>query len=317
MAWRQDQRCRAADARRCRPTHRPECPRASPRWTRILPQCLYMFAAMLRSLPAGFIAPCFPTKADTLPSGEMWLMDLVCKLDESGTNKQSPIVTVGGYVALASAWTDFELKARSIFTAYGVRYLHGVEFQNRKPPFNTWSPIKQRTFVIDLFDAVRRTVEFGVTFSVRKDAYLQAKKTHALNRNESAYGFAFRGALDHILRDEVIRIAIAEHRARLSFVVENGCANQDDLRRIFETHKAHASLADIMGGLDFADKKSTIALQTADFLAYQSRRYVAECEVLGGNYVPMPDVLTIMTDRMFYRDAVATGFHPTKPADTA
>ena len=32
-----------------------------------------MFAGMLRSLPAGFIAPCLPTQADTLPSGEMWL----------------------------------------------------------------------------------------------------------------------------------------------------------------------------------------------------------------------------------------------------
>jgi bifunctional non-homologous end joining protein LigD len=35
-----------------------------------------MFAAMLRSLPAGFIAPCLPTKADTLPSGEMWLHEI-------------------------------------------------------------------------------------------------------------------------------------------------------------------------------------------------------------------------------------------------
>jgi bifunctional non-homologous end joining protein LigD len=35
-----------------------------------------MFAAMLRSLPAGFIAPCLPTKADTLPSGGMWLHEI-------------------------------------------------------------------------------------------------------------------------------------------------------------------------------------------------------------------------------------------------
>jgi bifunctional non-homologous end joining protein LigD len=35
-----------------------------------------MFAAMLRSLPAGFIAPCLPTKADTLPSGEIWLHEI-------------------------------------------------------------------------------------------------------------------------------------------------------------------------------------------------------------------------------------------------
>jgi bifunctional non-homologous end joining protein LigD len=54
-----------------RPTQRPECPRS----TRILPQRIY-FAAMLRSLPAGFIAPCLPTKADTLPSGEMWLHEI-------------------------------------------------------------------------------------------------------------------------------------------------------------------------------------------------------------------------------------------------
>jgi hypothetical protein len=32
-----------------------------------------MFPTMLRSLPTGFIAPCLPTKADTLPSGGQWL----------------------------------------------------------------------------------------------------------------------------------------------------------------------------------------------------------------------------------------------------
>jgi bifunctional non-homologous end joining protein LigD len=35
-----------------------------------------MFAAMLRSLPPGFIAPCLPTKADTLPSGDLWLHEI-------------------------------------------------------------------------------------------------------------------------------------------------------------------------------------------------------------------------------------------------
>jgi len=35
-----------------------------------------MFPNMLRSLPAGFIAPCLPTKADTPPSGEAWLHEI-------------------------------------------------------------------------------------------------------------------------------------------------------------------------------------------------------------------------------------------------
>jgi bifunctional non-homologous end joining protein LigD len=32
--------------------------------------------ARLRTLPTGFIAPCLPTKADTLPSGGLWLHEI-------------------------------------------------------------------------------------------------------------------------------------------------------------------------------------------------------------------------------------------------
>src|SRR5262245_42599260 len=49
---------------------RPECPPLDSR------RSASMFAAMLRSLPAGFIAPCLPTKADTLPSGDLWLHEI-------------------------------------------------------------------------------------------------------------------------------------------------------------------------------------------------------------------------------------------------
>jgi ATP-dependent DNA ligase len=37
-----------------------------------------LFSAMLRvpTLPTGFIAPCLPTKAHTLPSGGQWLHEI-------------------------------------------------------------------------------------------------------------------------------------------------------------------------------------------------------------------------------------------------
>jgi ATP-dependent DNA ligase len=31
---------------------------------------------MLRTLPAGFITPCLPTKTDKLPSGDPWLHEI-------------------------------------------------------------------------------------------------------------------------------------------------------------------------------------------------------------------------------------------------
>jgi len=34
------------------------------------------FAMLQRTLPAGFIAPCLPTKTDKLPSGSQWLHEV-------------------------------------------------------------------------------------------------------------------------------------------------------------------------------------------------------------------------------------------------
>src|SRR6516225_9268356 len=37
---------------------------------------LYLFHMLQRILPAGFIAPCLPTKTDKLPSGSQWLHEI-------------------------------------------------------------------------------------------------------------------------------------------------------------------------------------------------------------------------------------------------
>jgi len=36
----------------------------------------YLFHMLQRTLPAGFIAPCLPTKTDKLPSGSDWLHEI-------------------------------------------------------------------------------------------------------------------------------------------------------------------------------------------------------------------------------------------------
>jgi hypothetical protein len=36
----------------------------------------YLFHMLQRTLPAGFIAPCLPTKTDKLPSGGQWLHEI-------------------------------------------------------------------------------------------------------------------------------------------------------------------------------------------------------------------------------------------------
>ena len=36
----------------------------------------YLVHMLQRTLPAGFIAPCLPTKTDKLPSGDLWLHEI-------------------------------------------------------------------------------------------------------------------------------------------------------------------------------------------------------------------------------------------------
>ena len=38
---------------------------------------LYLARMLQRTLPAGFIAPCLPTKTDKLPSGSQWLHEII------------------------------------------------------------------------------------------------------------------------------------------------------------------------------------------------------------------------------------------------
>jgi hypothetical protein len=37
---------------------------------------LYLARMLQRTFPAGFIAPCLPTKTDKLPSGDLWLHEI-------------------------------------------------------------------------------------------------------------------------------------------------------------------------------------------------------------------------------------------------
>jgi len=54
----------------------PECPRASASLdSHFAAAHLCLLPCCVRFLPA-FIASCLPTKADTLPSGEMWLHEI-------------------------------------------------------------------------------------------------------------------------------------------------------------------------------------------------------------------------------------------------
>jgi hypothetical protein len=118
-------------------------------------------------------------------------------LDDSGTNKQSPIVVVGGYVATSKAWQRFEPSARRLFRHEGIRILRGKEFHDRDGCFKGWTAPRQMRFVTDLYDiAAEAGVLLGLAHAVTKDRYKQRGLETGLNKSTSAFGWCFQMLLN-------------------------------------------------------------------------------------------------------------------------
>jgi hypothetical protein len=96
----------------------------------------------------------------------------------------------------------------------------------------------------------------------------------------------------------------------LTFVLECGDKNAGDAGRIFRWIKAlNPNFDRIMYSFGFADKRSSVGLQWADFLAVTTRRYTDEYARLG-TYPEEPRIISILRDRIYMSDHVAEMFEP-------
>jgi hypothetical protein len=197
----------------------------------------------------------------------------VCRLDASGTDRPNKIVTMAGYVGFLPEWNDFEIKAREVCARENVSVLHAKEFCDTKGDFAGWSRYKKESFVREIHDLSLGRLELGISFSVEKSAFLKGKREHKVAHNESAFGFCFRSIAYGLMHDVVVS-EVLKKGENLTFILESGDQNGEDAHRIFNWLKRLNSTFDrALYSFGFADKRSSVGLQWADFLAVTTRRY--------------------------------------------
>jgi hypothetical protein len=204
---------------------------------------------------------------------------MVCYLDDSGTDAQSPVLTMAGYVGLKPHWAAFENNAAKVFADFNVTLLHGYEFNATKGQFKGWARKKKEAFIITLFSELRKAAPFGVMASITKTAHAKAKSFGA-DAQKSAYGHCFGQILDSIMWSVHMKSA-ATKGATLSFIVERGNRNDADVTRVFNKAKwnpGNLGAEKVLKSVEFTDKSSTIALQMADLLAFTGRRLALHSE---------------------------------------
>ena len=111
------------------------------------------------------------------------------------------------------------------------------------------------------------------------------------------------------MNDEILSRVLAEGE-KLTFVLERGYKNARDAERIFNWAKTiNPDFDRILYSFGFAEKRSSVVLQWADFLAVTTRRY-ADAYAKLGSCPEEPKIISILRDRIHMIDLVAESLVP-------
>ncbi len=100
-------------------------------------------------------------------------------LDESGTHDTSPLTVMGGMLARADQWRDFEKKFAALQSQYGFKVWHTKKFKKRAGDFQGWTEEKCRA----LYDSMMSVTAFGladvVSITLDNASYERPNPAHA------------------------------------------------------------------------------------------------------------------------------------------
>jgi hypothetical protein len=212
-------------------------------------------------------------------------------MDDSGTGKESPFATMGGYVSHLTAWEAFEVKARAYMDAENVGCLHAKEFYSNDGEFKGWTVNRRIEFLEGIFDILRPHVQLGVSHSCLKAAHTARKADTGLGKNQSALGFAFVAVMNAILQDE--QLGRDARFDGISFILEDGNLNNSGIIKSYGNIKQQHK-ADFLKSISVVGKRDCVAIQMADVMAYFSRRQACQMEANNREPVEFDKYLKIM-----------------------
>ncbi|MEX0316939.1 MAG: DUF3800 domain-containing protein [Ruegeria sp.] len=192
---------------------------------------------------------------------------LIAYIDDSG-GRDTKYVTLAGHATTEEKWKAFEVHARLFFDEIGLDYLHTEDFRHARGFWSDKDWDYRKGFANVFCEILEMYVADSFEFSTLRKIYPKRKKELGRNKTVSPLGFCMVGIIDQYQKVGHLDL-IAQHGETLSFVVEDGNSNNADVLARFQHAKQHHAM---LGTLSFAEKKSVISLQAADFVAYYSRR---------------------------------------------
>ena len=215
-------------------------------------------------------------------------------LDESGTHDGSAATVMGGLLAKADQWEQFQKKFDPNQKRARLRIFHTKKFKKKGGDFKGWTDPQCLALIGDLGQLTSAALTDGVAVSLHSDTYDRYYKGDGKPKKarlDSRYGLCFRLCLFHFMREAMKR----KHRKKfpaLHVVLEAGHRNFGDAERIFlEVKKEFDDLGcNMLRTITKAVKDECDPLMMADFVAHMTF-LIQTTALAGGRPTPPSQVI--------------------------
>jgi len=188
-------------------------------------------------------------------------------MDESGVHDESPVVTVGAYVARPVQWQNWT--KRWNVAKRPIKVFHAVDCQNLVGEFKGWDEGKRNDLVKRCLPVIAEGDFPGVVVGIQMHEFEMALAGR--DDLKSIFGTPYTACFQWVVQI-IMNFALgAGNRERIGFVHEFNDYRQEALEA-FGWIKKHGNPLGNIVGLQFADKKDYVPLQAADILAYEGNK---------------------------------------------
>ena len=216
-------------------------------------------------------------------------------LDESGTHDGSPATVMGGLLARAERWEQFEKGFVEAQKLHKFRVWHSKQFRRRKGDFKGWTDQQCSALYWDLARLTSQGLTDAVTMTLNNTDYEKHYKSGPKPnkaRLDTKYGLCFRFCLYHFIR-EVFKRRYKTKIPALHIVLEAGHNNYGDAERIFLEVKKDFEKRGIysLGAITKVEKDECGQLMMADFAAHGE--YLLQSRVPAGQQRQFPTSMPV------------------------
>jgi hypothetical protein len=225
-----------------------------------------------RAISTGTAHLVYEMSRMVLGEADGYVIVIKVPMDESGVDNNTPVITVGAYVARPKLWREWTKHWNA--AKRPIKVYHVADCANSHGEFAGWTAEQRDPFVIRLLDVMEASDIPGVVIGLHKAEFLKATKGREDLR--AIFGTPYTACF-HWVVQTILNLA-TEHgsQERIGFIHE--CNDyQHEALDAFNWIKRNGNPPNKrVIGIQFAGKEDYVPLQAADMLAYEGNKRMRE-----------------------------------------